>query len=186
MIRRRSLLTLAVGLGVLILAGCGTADQATLQASPSAGGCTDGRAYQHATLGYKLCFPNGWATRDYTAEPGSGGALSVVAFGPPTAVPTHVPSQEGFAPPVEIRVVAGAKGSVESSLTQTNQVTQSRVAGVAADKIEVTESGPAAGAIYIVVEHQGNTYVIQKGPGSTYASEFQKILDSFTFSNATG
>ncbi|MDQ6710986.1 MAG: hypothetical protein M3Z11_10575 [Candidatus Dormibacteraeota bacterium] len=186
MIRRRFLLMLATGLGVLTLAGCGTADQPSLQASPSTSGCQDGHAYQHATLGYKICFPNGWATRDYTAEPGSGGAQSVVAFGPPAAVPTHVPSQEGFAAPVEVRVVAGAKGPVETSLTQNNQLSQIQVAGVAADRIEVTESGPAAGAIYIVFEHQANTYVIQKGPGSTYSSEFQKILGSFTFSAASG
>jgi len=178
---------LAAGLGLLLLAGCGTADQAPpLQASPSATGCNDGHAYQHATLGYKVCFPNGWATRDYTAEPGSGGALSVVAFGAPSAVPTHVPGQASFAPPIEVRVVAGAKGPVESSLAQTNQISQTQVAGVAADRIEVTESGPAAGAIYIVFEHQANTFVVEKAPGSTYASEFQKLLDSFTFSAASG
>ena len=179
-------LTLAVGLGIVVLAGCGSSDQPPpLQASPSASGCHNGQGYQHATLGYKLCFPTGWATRDYTAEPGSGGALSVVAFGPPAAVPTHVSDQAGSAPPVEVRVVAGPKNPVESSLAQTNQVSHAQVAGGAADRIDVTESGPAAGAIYIVIEHQANTYVIEKAPGSSYATEFQKVLDSFTFANAS-
>ncbi|GAC1478116.1 MAG: hypothetical protein PVSMB9_00250 [Candidatus Dormibacteria bacterium] len=175
-----------MGLGIVALAGCGTSDQAPpLQATASAGGCQNGQGYQHATLGYRLCFPTGWATRDYTAEPGSGGALSVVAFGLPMAVPTHVPAQAGFAPPVEVRVVAGPKGPVESSLAQTNQVSHAQVAGGSADRIDVTESGPAAGAIYVVIEHQANTYVIVKAPGSSYATEFQKILDSFTFANAS-
>ena len=171
------------------LASCGAtgSDQPPpLQATPSSGGCTSGQAYQHTTLGYRLCYPNGWLNRDYTAEPGSGGALSVVAFGPASAVPTHVPSQAGFNPPVEVRVVAGAKAAVEASLAQTNQVTQVVVAGVSADRIDVTESGPAAGAIFIVLEHQANTYVIEKAPGSAYGSEFDAILKSFTFASASG
>jgi len=36
-----------------------------------------------------------------------------------------------------------------------------------------------------VLEHQGNTYEIEKAPGATYAGDFQKILDSFTFSAAS-
>jgi len=173
---------------VIVLASCGGAsDQQTpLQASPSSGRCASGQVYQHATLGYRLCYPSSWINRDYTAEPGSGGALSVVAFGPSSGVPTHVPSQAGFAPPVEVRVVAGAKGPVESSLAQTNQISQAQVAGVAADRIDVTESGPAAGAIYILVEHQANTYVIEKAPGSGYSTEFDAIVQSFTFAAASG
>jgi hypothetical protein len=110
----------------------------------------------------------------------------VVAFGPASAVPTHVPSQAGFAPPIEVRVVAGAKGPVEASLAQTNQVSQVQVAGVSADRIDVTESGPAAGAVFIVLEHQANTYVIEKAPGSSYSGEFQSVLQSFKFAAATG
>jgi hypothetical protein len=170
------------------IAGCG-ADQGTtpppLQATGTSTGCRDGQGYQHATLAYRLCYPNGWTSRDYTAEPGAGGALSVVAFGPPSAVPAHVPSQTAYAPPVAVRVVAGAKDTQEASLVQGNPVTQIQVAGVQADRIEVTESGPAAGAIYVVLEHQGNTYEIEKAPGATYAGDFQKILDSFTFSAAS-
>jgi hypothetical protein len=176
------------GLGLFLLASCGStaSDQAPpLQATPSSGACSKGQAYQHATLGYRLCFPTGWVTRDYTAEPGSGGALSVVAFGPASAVPTHVPSQAGFAPPVEVRVVAGPKDQVESSLAQTNQVSQVRVAGVAADRIDVTETGPEAGAVFVVVEHQANTLVIEKAPGSAYSAEFQSVLQTFSFSNAS-
>ncbi|MEO6796968.1 MAG: hypothetical protein ABI401_15430 [Candidatus Dormibacter sp.] len=179
---------LAAGLGLASLAGCGTAldQQPPLQASPSSSACQTGQVYQHATLGYRLCFPNGWATRDYTAEPGSGGALSVVAFGPPSSVPTHVLTQTGFQPPVEVRVVAGPKAAVEASLTQSNQVSQTQIAGVAADRIDVTESGPAAGAVYIVFEHQANTLVIEKAPGSSYTTEFDAIVRSFSFSSATG
>lgn len=172
---------------VLLVSCGGTSDQQPpLQATPSSGSCATGQVYQHATLGYRLCFPSSWTNRDYTAEPGSGGALSVVAFGPSSAVPTHVPSQAGFAPPVEVRVVAGAKAPVESSLAQTNQISQTQVAGVAADRIDVTESGPAAGAVYIVVEHQANTYVIEKAPGSGYSAEFEAIVKSLTFAAASG
>lgn len=180
---------LAAGLTIAVLASCGAtgSDQPPpLQATPSSGGCSDGQAYQHATLGYRLCYPNGWVNRDYTAEPGSGGALSVVAFGPASAVPTHVPSQAAFNPPLEVRVVAGAKGPVEASLAQNNQVSQVLVAGVSADRVDVTESGPAAGAIFIVLEHQANTYVIEKAPGSAYSGEFEAILKSFAFAAASG
>jgi hypothetical protein len=187
-IRRRVAQVLTASVGLAFLSGCGaTADQAPpLQATASATGCASGQGYQHATLGYRLCYPNGWTSRDYTAEPGSGGALSVVAFGPPSAVPTHVPGQTEFQPPVEVRVVAGLKGPLETSLAQTNQITQAQVAGVAADRIDVTESGPAAGAIFLVLEHQGNTIVIEKGPGSAYTAEFQRILGSFAFAAASG
>jgi hypothetical protein len=179
----------AAALATAVLASCGgTASDQTppLQASPSSGGCSSGQGYQHPTLGYHLCFPSGWVNRDYTAEPGSGGALSVVAFGPSSAVPTHVPGQAGFNPPLEVRVVAGAKAPVEASLAQTNQVSQVRVAGVTADRIDVTESGPAAGAVFIVLEHQANTYVIEKAPGSAYSGEFETILKSFAFAAASG
>jgi hypothetical protein len=185
---RRLGATLMAGLVAVAVAGCGQ-DQAMtpppLQATGSTTTCRDGQGYQHATLGYRLCFPNGWTSRDYTAEPGAGGALSIVAFGPPAAVPAHVPSETGFAPPVAVRVVAGAKDAQEASLVQGNPVTHLRVAGVQADRIEVTESGPAAGAVYVVLEHQGNTYEIEKAPGSTYAGDFQKVLDSFAFSAAS-
>jgi hypothetical protein len=80
--------------------------------------------------------------------------------------------------------VAGAKATVEASLAQTNQVSQVKVAGVTADRIDVTESGPAAGAIFIVLEHQANTYVIEKAPGSAYSGEFETILKSFAFAAA--
>jgi len=71
-------------------------------------------------------------------------------------------------------------------IAETNQITQAQVAGVAADRIDVTESGPAAGAIFLVLEHQGNTIVIEKGPGSAYTAEFQRILGSFAFAAASG
>lgn len=175
-------------LAAALLASCGatSSDQPPpLQATPSSGGCSGSQAYQHATLGYRLCYPNGWVNRDYTAEPGSGGALSVVAFGPASALPTHVPNQAGFNPPFEVRVVAGAKGPVEASLAQNNQVSQVQVAGVSADRIDVTEAGPAAGAIFVVVEHQANTYVIEKAPGSDYSGEFEASLKTFAFAAAS-
>src|SRR5205807_6290732 len=136
----------------------------------SAVGCKSGQAYQHTTLGYHLCFPSGWTSRDYTAEPGSGGAVSVVAFGPSSTVPAHVPSTGTFIPPIEIKVVAGSKGQVEPSLTQGNQVSSTTVAGIAADKIMVVDSGPANGSVIIVLEHQANTYEINEAPGGTYDS----------------
>jgi len=64
--------------------------------------------------------------------------------------------------------------------------TRHGLTGVAADRIDVTESGPAAGAIFLVLEHQGNTIVIEKGPGSAYTAEFQRILASFAFAAASG
>ena len=166
------------------LSGC-SGDQSSpppLQATASSSvGCKTGQAYQHTTLGYHLCYPSNWTSRDYTAEPGSGGAVSVVAFGPPSAVPPHVPASGGFTPPIEIRVVAGPKDQAESSLTQGNQVTPSKVAGLTADKIVVADSGPANGAVIIVVEHQANTFEIEEAPGGTYDAAFQQLLDSFSF-----
>jgi hypothetical protein len=151
--------------------------QATASSSVS---CATGQGYQHTTLGYHLCFPAGWISRDYTAEPGSGGAVSVVAFGPPAAVPSHVPASGSFTPPIEVRVVAGPKDQVETSLAQGNQVSHITVAGVSADKIVVTTSGPASGAVIIVFEHQANTYEIEEAPNADDAA-FKLVLDSFAF-----
>lgn len=152
-----------------------------LQATASSSvGCKSGQGYQHTTLGYHLCFPNGWISRDYTAEPGSGGAVSVVAFGPPAAVPSHVPASGSFMPPIEVLVVAGPKAQAETSLAQGNQVSQTTVAGIPADKIVVTTSGPASGAVIIVFEHQANTYEIEEAPNGNDAA-FQLLLDSFSF-----
>ena len=83
-------------------------------------------------------------------------------------------------PPIEIRVVAGPKDQTEPSLVQGNQVTQTRVAGIAADKIVVTTSGPASGAVIIVFEHQANTFEIEEAPGGNDAA-FQLVLDTFSF-----
>ena len=153
-----------------------------LQATASSSvGCKSGQGYQHTTLGYHLCFPSGWTSRDYTAEPGSGGALSVVAFGPPSTVPAHVPASGTFIPPIEIRVVAGSKDQQEPSLAQGNQVTQTTVGGVAADKIVVVDSGPANGSVIIVFEHQANTYELDEAPGGTYDAGFAQVLASFAF-----
>jgi ABC-type Fe3+-hydroxamate transport system substrate-binding protein len=144
-------------------------------------GCKSGQAYQHTTLAYHLCFPSGWNSRDYTAEPGSGGALSVVAFGPPSTVPAHVPASGTFLPPIEVRVVAGPKDQQEASLAQGNQVTQTTVAGVTADKIMVVDSGPANGSVIIVLEHQGNTFEIEEAPGGTYDNAFAQVVSGFSF-----
>ena len=167
------------------LSGCGD-DQSQpppLQATASSSvGCKAGQSYQHTTLGYHLCFPGGWTSRDYTAEPGSGGAVSVVAFGPPAAVPAHVPSSGTFSPPIEVRVIAGPKDQAEASLTEGNQVTQTKVAGIAADRIVVMDSGPANGAVLVVLERQGNTFEIEEAPGGTYDTAFRQVLDSFSFS----
>jgi hypothetical protein len=151
--------------------------QATASSSVS---CKTGESYQHTTLGYHLCFPNGWTPRDYTAEPGAGGAVSVVAFGPPAAVPSHVPASGSFMPPIEVRVVAGPKDQSETSLAQGNHVSQTRVDGIPADKIVVTQSGPASGAVIVVFEHQAYTYEIEEAPGGDDAA-FQLVLDSFSF-----
>ena len=170
-------------LAATVISGCGS-DQSSpppLQATASSSvGCKSGEAYQHTTLGYHLCFPSGWISRDYTAEPGAGGAVSVVAFGPPAAVPSHVPASGSFMPPIEVRVVGGPKDQVETSLAQGNQLSQTRVAGVSADRIVVTTSGPASGAVIIVFEHQANTYEIEEAPNGNDAA-FQVVLDSFAF-----
>ena len=177
-------------LGVLLsllaataISGCGS-DQSSpppLQATASSSvSCATGQGYQHTTLGYHLCFAAGWISRDYTAEPGSGGAVSVVAFGPPAAVPSHVPASGSFTPPIEVRVVAGPKAQAETSLALGNQLSKTTVAGVSADKIVVTTSGPASGAVIIVFEHQANTFEIEEAPGSDDAA-FQLVLASFAF-----
>ncbi|MDQ6713174.1 MAG: hypothetical protein M3Z28_08295, partial [Candidatus Dormibacteraeota bacterium] len=91
-----------------VLSGCGgdPSSPPPLQATASSSvGCKTGEGYQHTTLAYHLCFQSGWISRDYTAEPGAGGAVSVVAFGPPAAVPSHVPASGSFTPPIEVRVV---------------------------------------------------------------------------------
>jgi len=140
----RSLGVLFSLLAATLIAGCGedTGAAPPLQASASSSvGCKSGQGYQHTTLGYHLCFPNGWTARDYTAEPGSGGAVSVVAFGAPSTVPAHVPASGTFTPPIEIRVVTGPKDQAEASLAGGNQVTQTTVAGINADRILVVDSG---------------------------------------------
>jgi hypothetical protein len=179
----RVLRVLISSLAAAAIAGCGPSADAppALQASASSSvGCPSGQGYTHTTLGYHLCYPKGWVSRDYTAEPGAGGAVSVVAFGPPSAVPTHVPAQGGFAP-IEVRVVAGPKDQVEASLTEGNQVTQTKVAGITADRIVVMDSGPANGAVIVVFERQGNTFEIEEGPGGTYDAAFGQVLASFSF-----
>jgi hypothetical protein len=180
----RSLGVLFSLLAITIIAGCGedTGAAPPLQATASSSvGCKSGQGYQHTTLGYHLCFPDGWTPRDYTAEPGSGGAISVVAFGAPSSVPTHVPASGTFTPPIEIRVVAGPKDQAEASLAKGNQVSQTVVAGIKADRIKVVDSGPANGAVIVVLEHQANTFEIEEAPGGTDDAAFQQILDSFSF-----
>lgn len=170
-------------LAATVISGCGS-DQSSpppLQATASSSvSCATGQGYQHTTLGYHLCFPAGWISRDYTAEPGSGGAVSVVAFGPPAAVPSHVPASGSFMPPIEVRVVGGPKDQAETSLAQGNQLSHITVAGTPADKIVVTQSGPASGAVIIVFEHQANTYEIEEAPNGDDAA-FKLVLDSFSF-----
>ena len=171
-------------LAVTLLSGCGgdANAPAPLQATTSSSiGCSKGESYQHTTLGYHLCFPNGWTARDYTAEPGSGGAVSVVAFGAPSTVPAHVPASGTFTPPIEIRVVTGPKDQAEASLAGGNQVTQTTVAGINADRILVVDSGPANGAVIVVFEHQTNTFELEEAPGGSDDAAFQQVLESFTF-----
>lgn len=170
-------------LAAIVVSGCtGEASSPPpLQATASSSlGCTTGEGYQHTTLGYHLCHASGWTSRDYTAEPGAGGAVSVVAFGPPSAVPSHVPASGSFMPPIEVRVVAGPRNQVETSLAQGNTVTQTKVAGIPADKILVTTSGPASGSVIIAFEHQAYTFEIVEAPGAD-DSAFQLVLDSFSF-----
>lgn len=174
-------------LALLFLAGCGE-DQSQgtpLQASVSPTvGCKGAQGYQHTTLNYHLCYPSGWIARDYTAEPGSGGAVSVVAFGPPSAVPTHVPTSGSFTPPIEVRVVAGSKSDVEQSLIQGNQVTATTVGGIAADKISVVDAGAASGTVIVVFEHQANTYELEEAPGGAFDGPFQHLVASFGFATS--
>lgn len=180
----RSLGVLFSLLAASLLAACAedTGAAPPLQASASSTvGCKSGQGYQHTTLGYHLCFPDGWTSRDYTAEPGSGGAVSVVAFGSPSTVPTHVPASGTFTPPILIRVVAGPKDQAEASLARGNQVTTTTVGGIKADRIVVVESGPANGAVIVVLEHQGNSFEIEEAPGGSNDAAFQLVLDSFSF-----
>ncbi|OLE37566.1 MAG: hypothetical protein AUG48_04110 [Actinobacteria bacterium 13_1_20CM_3_68_9] len=171
-------------LAATFLSGCG-GDQNSpppLQATGSSSvACKTGQGYQHTTLGYRLCFPKGWTARDYTAEPGAGGAVSVVAFGPPSAVPAHVPASGAFIPPIEVRVVAGPKDQAEASLALGNQMTQANVAGIPAVRILVSDSGPANGAVILVFEHQGNTFEIEEAPGGNDDAAFQQVMGSFSF-----
>ncbi len=180
----RSLGVLFSLLAVTLIAGCAEDTGATppLQAAASSSvGCKTGQGYQHTTLGYDLCFPDGWTSRDYTAEPGSGGAVSVVAFGEPSSVPAHVPVSGPFSPPIEVRVVTGPKDQAEASLARGNQVTQTTVAGIKADRIVVVEAGPATGAVIVVFEHQANTFEIEEAPGGADDAAFHQVLDSFSF-----
>ncbi|HEY9287261.1 MAG TPA: hypothetical protein VIT43_04470 [Candidatus Dormibacteraeota bacterium] len=185
MASRRFLGGICCLLAIVVLAGCGE-DQSQgtpLQASVSPTvGCKGAQGYQHTTLSYHLCYPSGWTVRDYTAEPGSGGAVSVVAFGPASAVPTHVPTSGTFTPPIEVRVVAGSKADVEQSLVQGNQVTATTVGGIAADKISVVDAGTASGTVIVVFEHQGNTYELEEAPGGAYDSAFGQLVSTFGFS----
>jgi hypothetical protein len=107
----------------------------------------------------------------------------VVAFGPAN-LPQHV-AQSDFAPPLAIRVFAGSKGSLEASSAQGNAVSQLTVGGVAADRIAVTQDGPAGGEVIVILEHEGNTFEIEKGPGTDHQTEFTALLTSFTFAQPT-
>ena len=171
-------------LAATVIAGCGedTGAAPPLQASASSSvSCKAGQGYQHTTLGYHLCYPDGWTARDYTAEPGSGGAVSVVAFGSPSTVPAHVPTSGTFTPPIQIRVVAGPKDQAEASLAVGNTVTSTTVAGIKADRIVVADSGPANGAVIVVFERQVTTFEIEEAPGRMYDRDFQLVLDTFSF-----
>jgi hypothetical protein len=173
-------------LAAVLLCACADdqSDATPLQASASATvGCKSGKGYQHTTLGYHLCFPSSWTTRDYTAEPGSGGAVSVVAFGPPASVPVHVPTAGTYIPPVQVRVIAGSKAEQEASLTQGNQVTQTKVGGVAADRIMVVDAGAASGTVIVVFEREANTFELEEAPGGSYDAAFQQLLDTFGFAS---
>lgn len=171
-------------LAVVVLAGCGEDQSQTTQleasASPSVS-CKSGQAYQHTTLGYHFCFPSGWISRDYTAEPGSGGAVSVLAFGPPATVPDHVPTTGTFIPPIEVRVVSGSLADAEQSLSPGNQLTSTMVAGITADKITVADQGPASGTVIVVFPYEANTYELEEAPGGTYDAAFSVALSTFGF-----
>jgi hypothetical protein len=186
--RRRDLGGLLSVLALFVLVGCGEdQSQATTQleasTSPSVS-CKSGQPYQHPTLGYHFCFPSGWVERDYTAEPGSGGAASVLAFGPPASVPAHVPTSGTFIPPIEVRVVSGSIADVEQSLAPGNQLTSATVGGISADRIIVADQGPASGTVIIVFSHEGNAYELEEAPGGVYDAAFQQVLGSFSFSGS--
>lgn len=174
-------------LAVVLLAGCGEdqSQSTPLEASATPPvSCKSGQGYQHTTLGYHLCYPSGWTVRDYTAEPGSGGAVSVVAFGPASTVPAHVPSSGTFIPPIEVRVVSGPKADAEQSLAPGNQVSATTVGGASGDRIVVSDSGPASGTVIVVVENQGNTFEIEEAPGGSYDAPFAQALNTFGFSSS--
>jgi hypothetical protein len=80
-----------------------------------------------------------------------------------------------------VRVIAGPKDQAEASLTEGNHVTQTKVAGIAADRIVVMDSGPANGAVIVVFERQGNTFEIEEAPGGTYDAAFGRVLATFSF-----
>ncbi len=92
-----------------------------------------------------------------------------------------MPASGSYTPPIVVRVVGSPKAQVEGSLAPGNQVTRTTVAGIAADRILVTDSGPAKGAVIIVLEHQANTFEIAEAPGGTYDAALQQMLDSFSF-----
>jgi hypothetical protein len=182
-------LVLAATAFALGLSGCGgtAADPPPLHPSAAANfSCSSGQPFQHASLPYHLCFPASWSVRDYTAEPGSGGALSVVAFGPRPSVPDHISSLGQFAPPIEVRVESGSKTEAESSSVEGNQVSPVTVAGTPADRVTVVDNSLAQGSVIVFVEHEGNTYEIVKAPGVGYQAQFDSALASFGFSSSTG
>jgi hypothetical protein len=55
------------------------------------------------------------------------------------------------------------------------------VAGSPADRIRVIQEGPAQGSVIIVLEHLGDTFELEKGPGAGYAAEFDGFVASFGF-----
>jgi hypothetical protein len=179
-------------MAALVTAGCGPGTDADsppplhATVSASTGTCSGAQAYQHATLEYRVCYSAGWVTRDYTAEPGSGGALSVVAFGPAEKVPQHVPAGVEYAPPLDVRVIAGPKSTIEPSLAQGEQVQSVTVGAHPADRIEATQAGPGLGAIFVLIEYQDDTYIIEKAPGSDYRTELDAMIRSFVFAAAGG
>jgi len=179
-----------VAIAALATAGCGpdsgTESPPPLHAtvSASAGTCPGAQSYQHATLEYRVCYPAGWITRDYTSEPGSGGALSVVAFGPAEKVPQRIPSGVEYAPPLGVRVIAGPKSTIEPSLAQGERIQAVTVGGRPADRIEATLAGPGMGAIFVLIEYQDDTYIVEKAPGSDYRAQLDAMLHSFVFAAA--
>ncbi len=60
------------------------------------------------------------------------------------------------------------------------------VAGTSGDRIVATQQGPAVGAIFVLVEYQDDTYILEKTPGSDYDPEYEALLRSFTFASAGG